>query len=184
MELDTNKIKVATARFIDPEKGILAGYGGPENAVITSLPKVVLYDCGDKLINLFDINDETLILRRSKVYENYVVPVDYNKEVIAGLCYLEEDIIKLFPSNKKTCTLKEIEDKILSSNSFFINRKEIVDRKIKELDEMNLKKSIDEKYYKQMFCLLYIRNSDLKKHEKFGAMIQKFTKESNKQYSK
>lgn len=183
MKFETNNLKIASVRFFDPTQGILLGYGGAANDVISSAPKVVLYHKGDEVINVFDPDDKTPVIAHSRTRETGIVSLRKDVKPTLGICYVEEPT-KLFKNEQLICTLQEIEDEIFSSQDFFYNRDEIIDSRMHALDEKYQNELVKRKdYEEEIMGLLYLKYKDKEKKELFTNIMTELTNEA-KQYRK
>lgn len=176
--LEKKKLIVASMRFLDPEQGCLIGYGGREDDIITQAPKVVLYGDEDAVVNLFNPDDVTPVLSRSKFYEQKVTPYSQSEPLQLGVCYLIESHDPSFDRLPESCTLDQIEQAMLDSSTFFWDREALVDQKIHELDETYSYDNENKNYTGQQMKLLALRYEDRTKKEQFESLVERFVKEA------
>lgn len=176
--LEKKNLIVASMRFLDPEQGCLIGYGGSEDDIIKQAPKVVLYGDENAVVNIFNPDDRTPVLSRSKFYEHRLAICGQNADLQLGVCYLIDNHDSTFDRLPESCTLDQIEDAMIDSPTLFWDREDLVEQKLHELDETYSYNNEDKSYMAQQMKLLYLRYDDKEKKDKFESLVERFVKEA------
>ena len=132
-KIKTSRIKLADLKFFD------SNYNGVE--LSDSQSRGILFDStgNEDYNNLFCLAEAYPIFKRAPVSNVTLGGVSYgtklyhvSNKIVTGPCWIlsSEDFSQIF--NKDAVTLEEIEDYVLSSEKFFKDRVEIVQKRIKE----------------------------------------------------
>ena len=150
VEIDSSKLKLAQIRYFDMESK--ASKLPEENAY------VFLIEVDGKYVNVLDSTQELPVFARSP-YSNITMDgVEFgnqiylvNGELKDGPCFIIENINLKHEFKKDKILIKELENYIINSDKFFIDRIKILEKQKKKIKKNLIKQKIEndlESFYK------------------------------------